>query len=152
MPWFVLLDYTFSMTGVIIVTLVHTDGEMFVSHDYNYNHSVILKLNCVVFDWPACWNQFTVLVWISPSWSLKKQLEALQAFFLFSDHKWALCCWLVGACQADLYPGLSQAGGDDAHSTQRLMGGQHKRQEWALAFEVVHMEGNWYISLSPGPY
>lgn len=45
-----LLNYTFSVTRVIIVTLAHTDGEMFVSGDYNYNHSVILKLNCVVFD------------------------------------------------------------------------------------------------------
>ncbi len=45
-----LLNYTVSVTRVIIVTLAHTDGEMFVSRDYNYNHSVILKLNSVVFD------------------------------------------------------------------------------------------------------
>lgn len=64
MPWFVLLNYTVSVTRVITLTLAHTDGEMFVSHDYNYNHSVILKLNSVVFDWPACWNQFTVLLCI----------------------------------------------------------------------------------------
>lgn len=42
------LNYTVSVTRVIIVT--HTDGEMFVSRDYNYNHSVILKLNSVVFE------------------------------------------------------------------------------------------------------
>lgn len=30
--------------------LAQTDGEMFVSHDYNYNHSVLLNLNSVVFD------------------------------------------------------------------------------------------------------
>lgn len=61
MPWFVLLNYTVSVTRVIIVTLALTDGEMFVSRDYNYNHSAILKLNSVVFDWPACWNQFNRL-------------------------------------------------------------------------------------------
>lgn len=49
--------------------LAHTDGEMFVSRDYNYNHSVLLKLNSVVFDCPACWNQFTVLLRIPPTQS-----------------------------------------------------------------------------------
>lgn len=44
------LNYTVSVTRVIIVTLALTDGEMFVSRDYNYNHSAILKLNSVVFD------------------------------------------------------------------------------------------------------
>ena len=33
----------FKLTRVIIVTLAGTDGEMFVSSDYNYNHSVIPK-------------------------------------------------------------------------------------------------------------
>lgn len=32
------------------MTLARTDGEMFVSCDYNYNHFVILKLNGAAFD------------------------------------------------------------------------------------------------------
>lgn len=42
-----LLNYTVSVTRVIIVTLALADGEMFVSHDYNYNHSALLRLSTV---------------------------------------------------------------------------------------------------------
>lgn len=51
----------FNVTRVIIVTFAGADGEMFVIRDYNYNHSVIRKRSVVVFDWPPCWNHFTVL-------------------------------------------------------------------------------------------
>lgn len=44
MPWFMLLNSTFSVTRVIIVALTHIDGEIFVSHDHNYNHFRILVL------------------------------------------------------------------------------------------------------------
>lgn len=88
------LNYTVSVTRVIIVT--HTDGEMFVSRDYNYNHSVILKLNSVVFEWPACWNQFTVLLYIFPNLIGTDQhtitrsikVSGTQRCNLFSDHEW----------------------------------------------------------------
>lgn len=32
------------------MTFAVADGEMFVSRDYNYNHSVRLKRSVVVFD------------------------------------------------------------------------------------------------------
>lgn len=51
----------FNVTRVIIVTFAGADGEMFVSRDYNYNHSVIRKRSVVLFDWPPCWNHFTAL-------------------------------------------------------------------------------------------
>lgn len=66
MPSLMLLNSTFSVTRVIIVALTHTDREMFVSHDHNYNHSRILKLNSVVFEWPVFSNQFTILFCIFP--------------------------------------------------------------------------------------
>lgn len=58
----------FNVTRVIIVTFAGADGEMFVSRDYNYNHSVIWKRRVVVFDWPPCWNHFTVLCCIFSKW------------------------------------------------------------------------------------
>lgn len=63
--------------------------------------------------------------------SVKKVTATLevQSFCLTTGEHLGQSCRLAGACRADLYPGLSQAGGDDAHSSQRLMGGQHKRRE-----------------------
>lgn len=150
----------FNVTRVIIVTFAGADGEMFVSRDYNYNHSVIRKRSVVVFDWPPCWNHFTALCCIffqtvpastQPHASTQYQPGTLS-FILFSE----LCQQRAGdwpepselifilAC-----PKLEVM---MPTAVQRLMGGQHRRREWALVFEVIHTEGNWYISLSPGPY
>lgn len=136
----------FNLTRVIIVTLAGADGEMFVSCDYNYNHSVTPKQSGgAAFDWPPCWNHFTVLLCVSskryqPACNHtqvhKVELE-LKGSIAFPNsggqpgENWRL----AGALRADLYPGLSQAWGDDAHSSPKIDGGGNtggKNELWSL--------------------
>lgn len=137
----------FNLTRVIIVTLAGADGEMFVSRDYNYNHSVTPKQSGgATFDWPPCWNHFTVLLCVSSKryqlacnhtqvHKVKLELKGSIAFPNSGGQpgeNWRL----AEALRADLYPGLSQAWGDDAHSSPKIdgVGGNTggKNELWSL--------------------